>query len=106
AAHTALVDPPPSDDWACSHVRPLLAASGGAPPTREALRRHVTTCESCTEFRTSITRVRRWLSIVLPVMPSDALVAPAPPAPPRSVEPAPVAAPPRPRGLSRVLRRG
>ena len=56
AAYTALADPPPLGGLGLRARPPLLAASGGAPPTREALRRHVTTCESCTEFRLSITR--------------------------------------------------
>jgi DNA-directed RNA polymerase specialized sigma24 family protein len=104
AARIALADPPPAQDWACTHVRPLLATSGGAPPSREALRRHVTTCESCSALGVALTRQRRYLAIVLPVMPSEDLEAPAPPAPiRRATEPVADGAE-RPRGLARMRR--
>jgi RNA polymerase sigma factor (sigma-70 family) len=79
-ARTALTGTEAPSDWACAHVRPLLAASGGAQPAREAMRRHVAGCASCSEFRVAVTRQRRYLAIILPVAPSTALVAPAAPA--------------------------
>jgi RNA polymerase sigma factor (sigma-70 family) len=104
-ARTALTGIDAPDDWACGHVRPLLAASGGAPPSREALRRHVRECASCSEFRSALARQRRYLSIVLPVTPSAGLVVPAPPAPGAPAPLAPVAeTSARPRRLGRVRR--
>jgi DNA-directed RNA polymerase specialized sigma24 family protein len=108
AARTALTAIEPSDNWACGHVRPLLAASGGAAPSREALRRHMSSCESCEEFRREIARQTRWLGIVLPVTPSASLAAPQsqPPQPPPvfAAVPPPASSPPLRRRLRRRLR--
>lgn len=100
-ARTALTGTETPDDWACAHVRPLLAASGGAPPAREAMRRHVTTCESCDAFRAALTRQRRYLPIVLPVTPSASLTAPTlAPVPHAAPEPPPE----RPRRVGKIRR--
>ena len=98
-ARTGLTGTEEPADWACAHVRPLLAASGGAPPPREAMRRHVTTCESCTEFRTALARQRRYLPIVIGVTPSPSLLPPALAPAPRPVPEAPER--PRRLGLKR-----
>ena len=61
---------PEAGDWACAHVRPLLAADHAAVDRRDALRRHVGECESCDVFRKAIAHQRRLLAIVLPVTPT------------------------------------
>jgi RNA polymerase sigma factor (sigma-70 family) len=103
-ARTALTGAETPEDWACAHVRPVLASSGGAEPTREAMRRHVATCESCTEFRAALVHQRRYLAIVLPVTPSDDLLPPAPVAPPAPPTVAPPDGPERRGGLARMRR--
>ena len=100
-ARTALTGTDEPDDWACAHVRPLLAASGGAPPPREAMRRHVTTCESCIAFNAALARQRRYLPIILAVTPTAGLVAPALAPAPRAVPDAPE----RPRRIGLKRRR-
>ena len=66
------VPEPEPVDWACAHVRPLLAADHAAIDRRDALRRHVGECADCDAFRKAIAHERRLLAIVLPVTPSAA----------------------------------
>src|SRR3954447_7228281 len=57
----------------CHEIREQLATASGGVLRRGPLRRHLKQCEGCAEFRQAVTRQRKAMAALLPVVPTAAL---------------------------------
>jgi RNA polymerase sigma factor (sigma-70 family) len=57
----------------CHEIREQLATATGGALRRGPLRRHLKQCEGCAEFRQAVSRQRKAMAALLPVIPSAAL---------------------------------
>src|SRR4051812_24110794 len=69
-ARSSLVETRRARDIPCSEIREQLATAAGGALRRGPLRRHLRTCAGCAEFRDDVTRQRRALAAILPVVPT------------------------------------
>ena len=72
-ARTSLSDTRRARDTSCQEIREQLATLTGGALRRKTLRRHLSECAGCREFRAEVQHQRRGLAIVLPVVPTVAL---------------------------------
>jgi len=59
----------------CGDIREQIATARGGALRRAPLRRHIAACDGCRGFRDEVSRQRRAMAAVLPVVPSAALKA-------------------------------
>jgi RNA polymerase sigma factor (sigma-70 family) len=69
-ARTSLIASRSARETPCAEIREQLANLSGGALRRGALRRHLSGCAGCREFRDQVREQRRGLALVLPVAPS------------------------------------
>src|SRR5918996_1974916 len=69
-ARSALIDARRAREVPCTEIREQLATLRGGALRRRTLRRHLSACESCREFRDDVRAQRGMLAVVLPVAPT------------------------------------
>jgi hypothetical protein len=69
-ARSSLIETRRARDIPCSEIREQLATATGGALRRGPLRRHLRACTGCAEFRDDVTRQRRALAAILPVVPT------------------------------------
>ena len=72
-ARSSLLASRSARETSCLEIREQLATLTGGSLRRNAVRRHLSECEGCREFRAEIRRQRRDLALVLPVAPTVGL---------------------------------
>jgi RNA polymerase sigma factor (sigma-70 family) len=72
-ARSSLIASREARDTPCADVRTQLAQLRGGSLRRNSLRRHVSECTGCREFRDAVREQRKLLAIALPVVPTLAL---------------------------------
>src|SRR3954470_5218964 len=72
-ARSSLIETRKAREIPCHEIREQLATATGGALRRGPLRRHLRTCEGCAEFRDEVTRQRRALAAILPVVPTVGL---------------------------------
>ena len=60
-------------DTPCTEIREQLSNLSGGSLLRSGLRRHLSDCAGCREFRSEVKRQRQAMALLLPVVPSAAL---------------------------------
>jgi RNA polymerase sigma factor (sigma-70 family) len=74
-ARSSLIASRAARDTPCDEIREQLANLRGGSLRRNEVRRHLTDCAGCREFRAQVRRQRRDLALVLPVAPTVGLKA-------------------------------
>jgi RNA polymerase sigma factor (sigma-70 family) len=74
-ARSSLIASRTARDTPCAEIREQLANLTGGSLRRNEVRRHLSECEGCREFRSEVRRQRRELALVLPVAPTVGLKA-------------------------------
>jgi RNA polymerase sigma factor (sigma-70 family) len=74
-ARSSLIASRTARDTPCAEIREQLANLTGGSLRRNEVRRHLSECEGCREFRAEVRRQRRELALVLPVAPTVGLKA-------------------------------
>jgi RNA polymerase sigma factor (sigma-70 family) len=74
-ARSSLIASRTARDTPCAEIREQLANLTGGSLRRNEVRRHLSECEGCRDFRAEVRRQRRELAIVLPVAPTVGLKA-------------------------------
>jgi RNA polymerase sigma factor (sigma-70 family) len=69
-ARSSLIETRTARDIPCQEIREQLATATGGALRRGPLRRHLRSCPGCAEFRDEVSRQRRALAAVLPVIPT------------------------------------
>jgi RNA polymerase sigma factor (sigma-70 family) len=72
-ARSSLIETRRAREIPCHEIREQLATLTGGALRRGPLRRHVRECAGCAEYRDEITRQRRALAAILPVVPTIGL---------------------------------
>jgi RNA polymerase sigma factor (sigma-70 family) len=72
-ARSSLIASRSARDTPCDEIRAQLAELRGGALRRNTLRRHLSSCAGCREFRTALQDQRKMLAIALPVVPTIAL---------------------------------
>src|SRR4051812_2740850 len=72
-ARSSLIESRKAREIPCQEIREQLATATGGVLRRAPLRRHLRTCEGCTEFRDEVARQRKALAAILPVVPTIGL---------------------------------
>ena len=69
-ARSSLIETRRARDIPCHEIREQLATATGGALRRGPLRRHLRSCAGCAEFRDDVSRQRRALAAILPVIPT------------------------------------
>ncbi|MDQ1447025.1 MAG: hypothetical protein QOI20_3491, partial [Acidimicrobiaceae bacterium] len=69
-ARSSLLESRSAREISCQEIREELATARGAALRRGPLRRHVRSCQGCTEFRQQVASQRKMLALALPVVPT------------------------------------
>jgi RNA polymerase sigma factor (sigma-70 family) len=72
-ARSSLIASRDARETPCDEIREQLAELRGGALRRNTLRRHLSGCPGCREFRTALQEQRKMLALALPVVPSLAL---------------------------------
>jgi RNA polymerase sigma factor (sigma-70 family) len=72
-ARSSLLETRNARDIPCQQIREQLATASGGALRRGPLRRHVSQCDGCREYRDSVKRQKAMLAAALPVVPTLAL---------------------------------
>ncbi len=72
-ARSSLIESRNARDIPCHEIREQLATASGGELRRGPLRRHLKQCSGCAEFRDAVTKQRRAMAMLLPVVPTAAL---------------------------------
>src|SRR3954454_11726894 len=72
-ARSSLIETRRAREIPCHEIREQLATATGGALRRGPLRRHLRTCEGCAEFRDEVSRQRKALAAILPVVPTIGL---------------------------------
>jgi RNA polymerase sigma factor (sigma-70 family) len=72
-ARSSLIESRHAREIPCSEIREQLATATGGALRRGPLRRHLSACAGCAEFRDDVMRQRRALAAILPVVPTRGL---------------------------------
>src|SRR3954466_8343898 len=72
-ARSSLIETRRARDIPCSEIREQLATATGGALRRGPLRRHLHACAGCAEYRDEVSRQRKALAAVLPVVPTVGL---------------------------------
>src|SRR3954447_7181185 len=72
-ARSSLIESRKAREIPCHEIREQVATASGGALRRGPLRRHVRACEGCAEFRDEVSRQRKALAAILPVVPTVGL---------------------------------
>jgi RNA polymerase sigma factor (sigma-70 family) len=69
-ARSSLLESKRASEISCQEIREELATAHGGALRRGPLRRHVRSCQGCSEFREQVVTQRKMLALALPVIPT------------------------------------
>src|SRR3954454_3074807 len=72
-ARSSLIESRKAREIPCQEIREQLATATGGVLRRGPLRRHIRSCSGCAEYRDEVSRQRKALAAILPVVPSIGL---------------------------------
>src|SRR4051812_14681753 len=72
-ARSSLIETRRAREISCQEIREQLATATGGALRRGPLRRHISACAGCAEYRDEVSRQRKALAAVLPVVPTVGL---------------------------------